>query len=97
MKKVILAIAMFVIMLTLGCSRVTQENFNKITTEMSSKEVIAILGEPNHSEGVNFAGISGTTSTWENKDSEIDVQFLNDKVIAKYFKKRDGKKINELE
>ena len=71
----------------LACSKVTQENFNKIKTNMTMKEVISILGEPTSSDSVNIAGISGTSAIWKEKEAEIDIQFLNDKVTVKTFSK----------
>ena len=69
-----------------GCmQRLTQENFDKIQTGMPMSEVITILGEPTASESVNFAGISGTSATWKNKNTVITIQFLNDKVQIKAF------------
>lgn len=73
--------------LLLACSKVTQENFNKIKPNMTMKEVISILGEPTNSDSVNIAGISGTSAIWKEKEAEIDIQFLNDKVTVKSFSK----------
>ncbi|OAI48548.1 hypothetical protein AYO45_01015 [Gammaproteobacteria bacterium SCGC AG-212-F23] len=42
-----------------ACSKITQENFNKLNNNMSIQQVVAILGEPSSSESVNIAGISG--------------------------------------
>jgi len=68
-----------------ACTRLTQENFDKIQTGMPMSEVIMILGEPTASESVNFAGISGTSATWKDKTTVITIQFLNDKVQIKSF------------
>lgn len=74
-----------------GCSRVSKENFDKIRTEMTMKEVIKILGEPTQSEGIKIGGVSGTSAIWKEKGSEIYIQFLNDKVLVKSFSRiRDG-------
>lgn len=54
---------------------------------MTMKEVIAILGEPTSSESISIAGISGTSAVWQDRYSEIDIQFLNDKVTVKTFGK----------
>lgn len=58
---------------------------------MKMQEVVAILGEPTSSNSVNIAGVSGTASQWKTNEAEIDIQFLNDKVIAKTFSKSDEK------
>lgn len=73
-------------LMIISCSsKVTQENFARIKNNMSMQEVIAILGEPTSAEGIMIAGISGTSAVWKSKNSEIDIQFLNDKVTVKSF------------
>lgn len=79
--------------LLFACSKVTQENFDKVKTDMTMKEVIMILGESTSSEAIMIAGISGTSAIWKNKQAEIDIQFLNDKVAVKSFSKLDEKQI----
>jgi hypothetical protein len=71
----------------LACSKLTQENFDKIHPDMNIKEVIFILGEPTSSQSLNIAGISGTSATWKSNNIEINIQFLNDKVTVKSFRK----------
>jgi hypothetical protein len=78
---------MVICFLLFACSRITQENFEKIKPGMTSKEVMAILGEPTSSDSVNIAGVSGTASIWKDRHAEIDIQFLNDKVLVKFFNK----------
>lgn len=71
----------------LACSKITQQNFDKIKTNMTMQEVISILGEPTSSESINVAGVSGTSAVWKDNNAEIDIQFLNDKVAVKAFSK----------
>ena len=73
--------------LLLACSKLTQQNFDKVHPDMSMEEVIAILGEPTSSESLHIAGISGTSATWNKNNIEINIQFLNDKVTVKSFRK----------
>lgn len=81
-----------------SCSmhQVTQTNFSKIQTGMSEQEVIAILGEPTKSTGmdvdldigsiINLGKLSGNSMFWQGNDGAvITVQFLNGKVRAKAF------------
>ncbi len=77
-------IAIFALFLS-ACSRITQENFDKIQTGMPMAEVIAILGEPSTSQSVDIAGVSGTSATWQNQNAVISIQFLNSKVQVKSF------------
>lgn len=74
-----------------SCSRVSQENFNRLNQNMTMQEVIQILGEPTSSESVDIAGISGTASIWRSDKAEINIQFLNNKLLMKSYVKKDGK------
>ncbi len=60
-----------------------------IKNDMTMQQVIAILGEPSSSQSVTIAGISGTSAVWKDKQAEIDIQFLNDKVAVKAFNKAE--------
>lgn len=79
-----------------ACSKVTQNNFDKIQNNMTMKEVIAILGEPTSSDSLNIAGMSGATAVWKEGDAQIDIQFINDRVIIKAFSNESHSKTNVL-
>lgn len=64
-------------------SKVSAENFERIQTGMTQKEVVALLGEPTETSAIGVAGLSGGMATWRDGNTEISVQFLNDKVQAK--------------
>ena len=88
MKKFKIIFGIFISCLLLfACSKLTQENFDKIHPDMRMQEVVSILGEPTRSESLNIAGISGTSATWVQNNVEINIQFLNDKVTVKSFRK----------
>lgn len=61
----------------IGCSKVTQENLDKIKSGMTYSEVIGILGKPTSCDTI----LGGKSCVWKNGDKSIDVQFLSDKVI----------------
>lgn len=75
-----------------ACNNVSQDNFNKITTNMSEKEVEGILGKPATSDSVNIGGFSGTSSVWKNGDMEVTIQFVNGKVFFKSLTQGEDKK-----
>lgn len=81
--------------LLFACSKVSQHNFDKIKPNMTMGEVTAILGTPTNSESVNVGGISGTSAVWKEKDIQISIQFLNDKVAVKSFSKDNDSKSAE--
>ena len=64
-------------------SKVSLENFERIQTGMTQKEVVAILGEPTETSAISVAGVSGGMANWQDGATVISVQFVNDKVQAK--------------
>lgn len=78
------AVALAAVLLLSACgSKVTAENFERIQNGMTQKEVVAILGEPTETSAINIAGVSGGMASWQEGNTVISVQFLNDKVQAK--------------
>jgi hypothetical protein len=71
------------VLLVAACSRLTEENLQKVQNGMTTTEVKAILGEPTSSATSNALGIiSGTTYTYHTSSSDVKITFVNDKVIA---------------
>ncbi len=68
-------------------SKLTQENYDKIKTNMTMEEVKSILGDPTETSSVSVAGVSGSQSVWKHKDATITIQFVNNKVGMKNFSK----------
>ena len=66
-----------------ACSRLSQENFDKIHEGMTQKEVREILGDPVDSSGASFLGLSSGEAVWKDDKTTITVHFLNDKVVGK--------------
>jgi SmpA / OmlA family len=91
-RVVVRKFAFAALLLLASCSRITQDNFNRIQDGMSEQEVQALLGPPTSSSSVQVIGISGTSSTWEAGDIAITVRFLNGKVALKNFEKTAAKK-----
>src|SRR3990167_9726010 len=85
----ILATACICLAIT-ACSRISQENFNKVRPNMTMNEVTTILGTPTSSESIDIGGVSGTSAVWQKDDMVITIQFLNDKVLLKNFSKKGG-------
>jgi hypothetical protein len=88
-RFVIAIVAAAVLISSVGCSRITQGNYEKIQTGMTMEQTISLLGEPTSVESINFAGISGASATWKNKNATIVIQFLNDQVKIKTLNKSD--------
>lgn len=89
-------IAIACVLVLAGCeSKVTQENYDKITVGMSLAQVEEILGsgEPQDSSGTSIES-SGLTSganvnpdaktyVWQSEGKQIIVNFMKDKVVSK--------------
>lgn len=86
---------LFITFSIMSCSKITQSNFDKVKPNMTMQEVITVLGEPSSSDSVNIAGISGTSAVWQDKNAEINIQFLNNRVTIKVFSKPNNNKAVE--
>ncbi len=82
--KTIRALLIFTTVLALAaCSKLTEDNLEKIHNGMTTEDVKAILGEPTSSQTGNALGIiSGTTYIYHTDKSDVKITFVNDKVIA---------------
>jgi outer membrane biogenesis lipoprotein LolB len=82
-KRCTYLLAAVVILLVAACSRLTQDNLDKVQNGMTTAQVKEILGEPTSSETSSALGIiSGTTYTYHTNSSDVKITFVNDKVIA---------------
>lgn len=84
------AVLVMAALLLTGCTRLTQENFNRIEEGMSFEEVRTILGEPTESKSIGIGSLSGTAATWEDGKTRISIKFLNEKVQLKSLEKIGG-------
>nr|WP_314902168.1 outer membrane protein assembly factor BamE [uncultured Deefgea sp.] len=79
MKRLLLLALLF---LLAACSKITAENYQKVSTGMNRTEVVALLGEPTSTESGSFLGIEGESAVWQNGDLQIKAQFVNQKLLA---------------
>jgi hypothetical protein len=79
------AIALTIVALALitACSRLTEDNLQKVHNGMTTTDVKAILGEPTSSQTGSALGlVSGTTYVYHTDTSDVKITFVDDKVIA---------------
>ena len=82
-SRAALAVAASSILLLTACSRLTEDNLQKVHNGMTTAEVKAILGAPTSSDTGSALGIvSGTTYVYHTNSSDVKITFVNDKVIA---------------
>jgi len=84
MKNFTIALfAVATLILVTGCSKLTEDNLQKIHNGMTTDEVKAILGEPTSSQTGSALGIvSGTTYVYHTDTSDVKITFVDNKVIA---------------
>ena len=70
------ALAAAILIGLLGCSKITKENYDKLSIGMDYKEVVALLGEPTKCDSVLLA----KSCTWGGPPKTITVQLVSDKV-----------------
>jgi hypothetical protein len=87
-----LASVLAIAVLLVACgSRVSQENYNKISNGMPYAEVVKILGQPQSSEGRGLLGVTASTSEWKDGKHRITIVFVNEKVATKMFHEMQAK------
>jgi outer membrane biogenesis lipoprotein LolB len=73
-----------VVVLAACSSKLTATNLEKVQDGMTTAEVKQILGEPTSLQTGSALGIiSGTTYIYHTDKSEVKINFVNDKVVAK--------------
>lgn len=72
MKKVLL---IAIVLIFAGCSKLTQENYDKLSNGMSYEDVASILGNADEcSEGIGVKSCK-----WGDENSYVSVQFIGGK------------------
>jgi outer membrane protein assembly factor BamE (lipoprotein component of BamABCDE complex) len=83
MKNIRTILFVFVALALAACSKLTEDNLQKIHNGMTTSDVKAILGEPTSSQTGSALGIvSGTTYIYHTSTSDVKITFVNDQVIA---------------
>jgi len=65
------------LLLVLGCSLLTQENYNKITVGMSYDQVTTLIGKPDACDDV----MGVRNCVWGDEKRSVQVGFVADKVL----------------
>ena len=69
--------AMSLLLVVLGCSKLTLDNYNKITSGMTYEEVTQLIGSPASCDDV----MGVRNCTWGNERRSVNVSFLGGKVL----------------
>lgn len=81
---------LLIMMFLAACgSRINQQNYDKITNDMTEAQVESILGKPTETSSGGIGSLSGRSATWKSDTGNISIQFLNGKVLSKQFGSSD--------
>lgn len=75
-------IVLAVLCVLAACSKISAENYQKMSSGMSRAEVVALLGEPTHMERGSFLGVEGESAVWQNGGLQIKAQFVNQQLLT---------------
>ena len=78
MMKISSAFMLGVLALLAACSKITQDNYDKLQMEMSYEQVEGVLGQPKSCSDV----LGVKSCTWGDAKRHIEVSFLGDKALA---------------
>jgi len=77
MTHIRLVIALSLLAVLIGCSKLTMENYSKIKMGVEYSEVVKILGKPDNCSDALFV----RNCVWGNGQKNITVNFVGDKVL----------------
>lgn len=79
-----LLLSLLLVLAVAACSRATQDNYNKIETDMAREQVHKILGKPDEVNSSSLGSLSFSSETWQGRDHTISIQYANGKVKMKH-------------
>ena len=75
--KMRMVVLLVLVVILLGCSKLTVDNYAKIKTGIEYSEVVNILGKPDSCSEALFV----KSCIWGNEQKNITVNFVSDKAI----------------
>jgi len=77
-KKLFILALLTALLFTVGCSRVTQENYDKLKIGMEYNQVTALLGKPDNCT----ESMVSKSCTWGDNAKNIRVNFVAGKAVV---------------
>ena len=74
---IILIICLAPMLILLGCSKINQENYDKLKVGMDYDEVLEILGKPDNCESI----LNMKNCIWEESSKSITIKIAANKVV----------------
>jgi hypothetical protein len=75
-KSLIISLSVM-ILVGFGCSKITQDNYDKLSVGMNYEEVIKILGQPNECKSI----LNTKSCTWGDSSKKIAAKLVANKVV----------------
>ena len=75
-------VAAAALLLVTACSKLTEDNLQKIHNGMTTDEVKAILGDPTDSQTKTMLGLTTTVYSYHTGSSNVAITFIDGKVLA---------------
>ena len=76
-RKGLIVLLISSVLMCFGCSRVTQENYDKLSVGMDYEEVVKILGQPSECKSI----LNAKNCTWGDSSKRIAVKLIANKVV----------------
>lgn len=77
LKKIIIVALLIFSVVLVGCSKLTQENYDKIEVGMDYQQVMVVIGKPDKCD----AAFGTKNCIWGNEKRNITIKFIADKVV----------------
>lgn len=74
--RILIALPLFLTLL--GCSRLTQENYNRIAVGMPYDEVVQLIGKPDQCDDI----MGLRSCNWGDESRSVHVSFVDEKVLV---------------
>lgn len=78
LKKIAFSLTIISLISLTACNKLTQENYSKLTIGMERNQVESLLGKPVECQNI----LAAMNCTWQEGESSINIQFLNNKIIT---------------
>ncbi len=83
MNRIFIWALVFCFAVLMGCSKVSQDNYNKVESGMSHEQVYSLLGKPDEVNSGSIGSLTASSETWIGSDHTISVKFANGEVKMK--------------
>ena len=77
LKRITLLFLVIIVLISVGCSKLNKENYEKLKMGMAYSEVISILGKADKCDST----IGVKSCTWDSEAKQIKVKFIAEKVV----------------